>query len=81
MPYGIDSSQSQSLLQDVPRGILISASHRAAVGAYMIANHIPHLQGFVGNEVARHHQRTGLFHNPVFTLPTLVAQKSQMSLK
>ena len=24
----------------------------------MIANHVPHLQVFIGNEVARHHQRT-----------------------
>jgi hypothetical protein len=35
----------------------------------VIANHVPHLQVFVGNQVARHDQRTGLFYSPVFTLP------------
>nr|WP_244349800.1 hypothetical protein [Thermostichus vulcanus] len=35
-----------------------------------ITNHVPHLQILIGNEVVRHHQRTGWFHSPVFTLPT-----------
>ena len=46
----------------------------------MIANHIPHLQVFIGNQVARHDQRTGLFYNPIFTLPTYSQVLSPQSI-